>query len=237
MGRTPEPGTHPLCSFFLAGYFAKHENLADPADKIFAQYELVLGEALSVLNVTKEALRAKPEFNFDSCDAKGVESGVAVLRVVNALQKKNFQNTTLLKSKATTGADIISEKNGLRVCFEVKTITKQSSGRPGYYLEGQLAEKIREHASKARTQLKATAAELKCDLTIYTVVVNWLEHTMVLPDDAELCRIINELHHDPSLGEIDGMPIGFGDIDGVLIVDAAGLQHWCLETRARAIDC
>src|SRR6266853_101336 len=51
----------------------------------------------------------------------------------------------------------VSKKNGVKVCFEVKTVTKRSKGRKNLFLEEQLYEKIREEIGKARKQLISSA--------------------------------------------------------------------------------
>jgi hypothetical protein len=77
------------------------------------------------------------------------------------LRLENFLDIALVKTKkGMPGADIICEKKGQKICWEVKAITKQSSGRAGLFLEDQLYEKLLENLPKARIQLEATASEL-----------------------------------------------------------------------------
>ena len=123
--------------------------------------------SLQALGVSKEKLKAKPEFNCDSGDAVNLEGGIAILRTVEALRIAKFSEITLVKPKKNSpGADLTAEKNGRKVCFEVKAFTKQSSGRKEYFIEEQLYEKILESLPKARKQLNASAVELACSLKI-----------------------------------------------------------------------
>ena len=86
----PDPRKHPLSIFFLSEYLNKVADEVNfhsgPGDAVFDRYEVVFGKALEVLQLTKESLRAKSEFNFDSGDSSKLEAGIATLRVVNALQ-------------------------------------------------------------------------------------------------------------------------------------------------------
>ena len=221
MGVPPELGAYQLCVFFLMGYLTARE---DPENfppnelpRIFQQYERVFKDALDALNLSHEALRARPEFNFDPGDPASLESGIAVLRVVNALQQKGYQRIALLGAEETTGADVVCYKDDQKICCEVKAITKQSEGRKGFYLENQVYEKVRENAVKARTQLKATAVKLNCQRTTFAVVMNWSPHDKILGDN-DLRNIVDKLDRDLSLGERDGLPLGLGEIDDVLFV-------------------
>ena len=119
--------------------------------------------------MTKEALRARSEFNFDSGDPNNLESAIGVLRAAIHLGQAKFSDITLLKSKRNSpGADLTAKKTGHKICFEVKTISKGGKGGDGEFFEQQLYEKIRSNIGRAREQLKATALQLNCDLTIYT---------------------------------------------------------------------
>src|SRR5712692_3590377 len=146
----PDLNTYPLCSYLLSGYLSKKEDPTNfPPNEfpaLFDRYEKVFESALQVLGLTKEALKSRSEFNFDSGDAANLESGIAMLRVVEALRLEKFLNMALVKPKKNApAADLTCEKNGQKVCLEVKAITKQSSGRSGLFLEGQLYEKILEN--------------------------------------------------------------------------------------------
>jgi len=74
------------------------------------------------------------------------------------------------------GLNRTCEKNGVHVCIEVKTVTKQSSGVKEHFLEDQLYEKVRTFATKAAAQLKESANVLKCEIAILACVVNWFHH-------------------------------------------------------------
>src|SRR2546427_4225087 len=176
---SPELDSYPLCRFFLSGYLAKkqdHGNFPPDDPGKFQRYEKLFASALQALSLQPEALRRRPEFNFDSGDENNLESGIAILRIVVFLTEKNFLRIALIPSTSTTGADITCEGNGQKVCCEVKAITKTSSGRTGLFLEDQVYEKIRESIPKARRQLKATAAQLECQIVIAVFVMNWLLH-------------------------------------------------------------
>jgi hypothetical protein len=93
---------------------------------VFQRHERVFEDALQVLGITKEALRKRPEFNFDSGDVSSLESAIAILRVVVCLHRNGFTHIALIKAGPTTGADITCEKNGAKLCCEVKAITGHS---------------------------------------------------------------------------------------------------------------
>jgi len=131
----PELSSFPLASYFLREYLSKRE---DPVNfplhelpDLFQRYYNVFASALQVLGLTKEALKNRSEFNFDSGNAANLESGIAVLRVVEALRLEKFLDIALVKpTKNASGADLTCEKNGQKVCLEVKAITKQSREPP-----------------------------------------------------------------------------------------------------------
>ena len=175
--------------------------------------------ALEVLGLTKEALKSKSEFNFDSGDPANLESGIAVLRVVEALRIKKFRNIALVKpTKNAPGADLTCQKNRQKVCCEVKAVTKQSNGRREYLFKDQLYEKILESISKARTQLEASAAELQCTAKIFVCVVNWFEQSIYLNQN-DYQHIVNRLEKDQDQESLEG-------VDGVMFVTKMG-QHSC----------
>jgi hypothetical protein len=184
--------------------------------------------ALQVLGLTKEALRSRPEFNFDSGDAKNLESGIAVLRVVNALRLEKFLNIALLKHpKNAPGADIVCERNGQEVCLEVKTITKQSRGRPEYFFEDQLYEKILENLPKARKQLEATASKLRITAKIFACVVNWLAQSIYLDQDGYR-GVVNKLERNQHCESLKG-------VEGVFFITGIGQQYLFLNERVHGI--
>lgn len=78
------------------------------------------------------------------------------------LRLAHFSNIALVKPRENSpGADVTAEKSRERVCFEVKAMTRQSSGREGFFFAEQLYEKILETLPKARKQLEATAVDLQ----------------------------------------------------------------------------
>jgi len=136
---------YPVASYFLSGYLSRNDDPSNfpPSEfpQLFRRYEDVIKAAVDALGLSKERLRAVSEFNFDSGDPNNLEAGMGVLRAVQALHLLGFR---FIKILAPPGADIYCEKNGQRVCCEAKTITKQSAGRRGLFLEDQLLEKIME---------------------------------------------------------------------------------------------
>jgi hypothetical protein len=139
--------------------------------------------------MTKEDLRARQEFNFDSRDANNLESATGVLRAAIHLGQAKFSEITLIKSKQKSEADLTAKKNDRKVCFEVKTITRQQKG---HFFGDQLYEKIKESIAKARKQLTASATNLNCDVTIYACVVNWFSQTIYL-NQSDYQSIVNRL--------------------------------------------
>ena len=139
-------GSYPLVQYFLSGYLSVRGDPSNfPDDEfpdLFDRYEQLFQSALDALKLSKEALRSRTELNFDSGDVANFESAIGVLRTVETLRLMNFIGITLLKPP---GADIFCQKNGERVCFEVKTITKQSTARSGFFFADQLYEKILEN--------------------------------------------------------------------------------------------
>jgi hypothetical protein len=233
MGIAPDLIAYPLCGYFLSGYLSKREDADNfPPDEfpdLFQRYEGIFARALQVLCLTREALKSRSEFNFDSGDAANLESGIGVLRVVEALHMGNFLNIALVAPKKNSpAADITCEKNGHRVCCEVKAITKQSSGRSGLFFADQLYEKILENIPKARTQLDATAAELQCAIRIFVCVVNWFAQSIYL-DQVDYQHIVNRLEKDQNQESLNG-------IDGVLFVTKMGQRFCFLNERARSLD-
>jgi hypothetical protein len=141
---------------------------------LLARYEHVFKAGIDALGTTKETLLGRSDFKIDSGDATNLEGGIAILRLAEALRLQGLLNIHLVYSTKEK-ADLVREKNGQRVCCEVKAITKQSKDRDGFFLEGQLYERILEHIGKARKELSATAAEQNCSVTIYACVINWFE--------------------------------------------------------------
>src|SRR5215470_10629603 len=97
----PEIDQYPLCNFFLGGYLKKVNS--DPENfppnefpGLFQRYEDVFSSGLRNLGISKEELKRRSEFNFDSGNTVNLESGVAVLRVTEALRLRGFINTKLV---------------------------------------------------------------------------------------------------------------------------------------------
>ncbi|MGO9085918.1 MAG: hypothetical protein ACLQBK_11880 [Candidatus Sulfotelmatobacter sp.] len=229
----PDPQKHPLSTFFLSGYLKKtidHDNFpADTGEGVFDRYELVFAEALRVLGITKESFRSKPEFNFDSGDVSTLEAGIATLRVVNALHLMKHTKISLIKPpKNGSGADLVSEKNGKKICFEVKALTKQSTGGEHKFLEDQLYDKVFDLTGKAKKQLAASAAELKCDLQIVVLVVNWFSQSIYLAE-SDYQMLVNRLEEEHEQTLLRG-------INGVLFVTSAGVRFFFIDEQAKAID-
>lgn len=225
--------SYPLCDYFLSGYLSKRDDQTNfPTDQfpgIFERYEKLFQSALDVLGVPKEALKGKPEFDFDSGDAANLEGGIAMLRVVEALRSEKFLNIALVKPvKGRPGADLTCEKSGQRVCLEVKTITKQSSGRPGLFFEDQLYEKILETLPKARVQLRETASELQCAVKVFACVVNWFEQSIYL-GQGDYQQIVDRLERDQDQESLAG-------VEGVLFLTKMGQVFWFLNEHGKCID-
>lgn len=224
---------HPFCSYLLSGYLSKREDPTNfPPDEgpaLWDRYETLFESALQVLALSKDALKKRPEFNFDSGEAANLQSGIAMLRVVLALQAEKFLNVTLVTPrKNARGADLTCERNGQKVCLEVKAITKQSSGRSGLFFENQLYEKILENISKARAQLETTAKELQCTMRIFVCVVNWFAQSVYL-NRQDYQKIVNRLERDGEQRHLAG-------VDGVLFVTKMGQQFLFLNEPGKITD-
>jgi hypothetical protein len=229
----PDLSSFPLVDYFLRGYLSKVEDPDNfPVDEfpdLFQRYENIFALALQALGLTKEALKKRAEFNFDSGDAANLEGGMGILRVVEALRIWGFLNIALVKpTKDAANADLTSEKNGYKVCWEVKTITKQSSGKPGRYLEDQVYEKVVDSIPRARIQLETTAATLQCNVKIFVCVLNWLAHSMQLDQDG-FQYVTNRLERHHDLESLKG-------IDGVLFVTKRGPRFLFLNEHGKCID-
>lgn len=231
---SPDSQRHPLCAFFLPGYLSRkidHTNFPGDRDEaVLGRYEHLLGEALKVLGIPKESLKAKTEFNFDSGDTGKLEAGIAMLRVVNDLHLMGHTNVQLLKPrKGRKGADIMSEKAGKRICLEVKALTKSATGGFGKFLEQQLYDKLFDLITGAKTQLTESAKELECDLKMVAFVVNWFPQSIYL-GESDYFQIVKGLasEHDNK---------ALGGIDGILFITSTGQRYLFLEDGAKCIDC
>jgi hypothetical protein len=231
---SPDPAKYPLCVYFLSGYLKTNPNDAEnfPSGEFpdgFFRYEALFHDALFHLKMTKEDLRARQEFNFDSGDANNLESAIGVLRVAIHLGQAKFSEITLIKSKQKLPeADLTAKKNDRKVCFEVKTITKSSKGKKNHFFDDQLYEKIRESIAKARKQLTASAANSNSDFTIYACVVNWFAQTIYLNQD-DYQGIVNTLEEHGEEKTLEG-------VDGVWFILKNGNLHAFLNERAKVLD-
>ena len=224
---------YPLSSFFLEGYLSKKDDQTNfPADDFYGvlgRYETLFLNVLSVLKLTKEQLKKRSEFNFDSGDAANMEGGIAMLRVVEALRLAGFTDIQLVQPrKGEQGADIVCNKAGISVCLEVKAVTKQSRGRDGLFFEEQLYEKVREHAEKASRQLAASAELLGSEVKLLAYVVNWFDQSIYL-DQSDYQRIVDKLERH---GEVESLK----GVDGVLFVTKMGQRFLFLNEVGKRID-
>jgi hypothetical protein len=217
MATIPDLTAYPLCEYFLSGYLQKTDDPTNfPPDQypdLFVRYESILKRAITVLGLSREALRKRTEFNFDCASAQNLESGIAILRTVALLDDSGFKNIGLVTvPKGVKGADILAEKKGHRTCFEVKAITKQSAGRKDEWMEEQLYLKVLEFAPNAAKQLAATAAKEGCEVRILVCVLNWFEQSIYLTQQ-DYQGIVNKLEsftldgydEQRSLSGIDGV--------------------------------
>jgi hypothetical protein len=180
------------------------------------------------LGSTKELLKRRTEFDFDSGDRTNLEGGIAIFRAIQALKLRGFSDFTLISPpKGKKGADIRCTKEGKLICVEVKAITKQAQGRQGRYLEDQLYEKIRESAENAARQLKASEDELLCSIKIFALVFNWFDQTIYL-DESDLNRIANRLEESGDVHSIDVF-------DGIFFINKMGNDFLFLNKSGRTI--
>jgi hypothetical protein len=223
----------PLCALFLSGYLSRREDTTnfpiDGGDDLLSRYEKIFESAVSNFGLPKETLKRRTEFNFDSGDPANLEAGIAIFRVAEVLRINGFGAMELIDpEKNKQGADILCEKNGIRVCVEVKTITKQSRGRENFFLEDQLYEKAREVASKAAAQLNLSAEALKCEIKILAYVINWFDQTILLAQQ-DFQQIVNKLEQHGEVRSIRG-------IDGIWFIMRFGNDHLFLNENAKRID-
>ena len=221
---------YPLCAYFLSGFLSSADDDVNfPPDQpgLFQRYENVFASALAALGMTKESLRSKSEFNFDSGNPQNLEAGIAVLRAIEALRRENFVNIAFVKPKrGKRGADLVCCRAGEKVCCEVKAITKQSSGRQGLFFADQLYTKILEFVGDAREQLDATAQALSCTVKILICVCNWFDQSIYLDQDSYQ-KIVDRLEKDP-LDEEGQFLESLRGIDAALFVTMTGAQHFFL---------
>ena len=130
--------------------------------------------------------------------------------------------------KNAAGADLLSEKGGKKICFEVKALTKQSTGGEQKFLEDQLYDKIFDLTGKAKKQLAASAAQFTCELQIVVFVVNWFSQSIYLVE-SDYQHLVNRLEEELGNTLLSG-------INGVLFVTSAGVQFPLIDNQAKVID-
>ena len=223
----------PLCEYFLSEYVA---NRADPTNfppaespRVLEQYEQVFRSALDALGLSKEALKKRSEFQFGRATPQNLEGGIAMLRAVSALRLQQFSEISLLPPP---GADLKCERDGRTVCCEVKSITKQSSARDGFYFADQLYEKILENIAHARDQLTSTAAKLGGAVTMFVCVSNWFDQAIYL-DQQDYQYIVNRLEKDKLEGD-DNYMESLKGIDSVFFVTKLGQVFWFVSDQLKA---
>jgi hypothetical protein len=227
-----DPESHPLCQLFLSEYLANHNDPKnfppDEAPALFDRYEKIFRTALDTLRMSPEQLRGKPEFDFAHAYQGNFEGAIAVLRAVEALRLQEFSNITLLKPP---GADLVCEKNGYKVCCEVKAITKASTPQKGLFFADQVHAKVIENIGHARKQLEATAAKLRC-ATMFVCVSSWFDQAIYLSEQ-DYQYIVNRLEKDKLEGEGNYLESLKG-IDAVFFATKFGQVFWFVNDKLRA---
>jgi hypothetical protein len=229
----PDMSSFPIAQYFLGGYLSKSEDSTNfPKDDlpgVLARFETLFTNVLSSLSLSREQLKRRPEFNFDSGDAANLEGGIAILRVMEALRLDGFADVALVSPrKGEQGADITCTRAGSKICLEVKAVTKQSRGRDGLFYEEQLYEKVREQVGKAARQLAASGEALGCNIKLIAFVVNWFEQSILLVE-SDYQQIVNKLERHGDTESLNG-------VDGVLFVTKMGQRFLFLNERGKQID-
>jgi hypothetical protein len=227
----------PLCRYFLSEYLSSQNDASNfPPDQcpgILARYEEIFRSALDTLKLTKEALKSRSEFQLAQATPQNLESAIAVLRTVTALRMQQFSAITLLDPP---GADLKCERDGRTVCCEVKSITKQSSPRDGFFFADQVYEKILENIAHARKQLQSTSAKLGGTVTMFVCVSNWFDQAIYLTE-LDYQYIVNRLEKDKledPLGSEDNYLESLKGIDAVLFVTKFGQVSWFVSDPLKA---
>ncbi len=233
MSILPDLTAYPLCEYFLSGYLQKTNDPTNfPPDQypeLFDRYEAIFQRGIDALRTNKDKLKKRSELNFDSGNAQNLESGIAMLRVVQLLATSNFQNIALVTPpNHASGADLSAERNGHRACFEIKAITKRSTGRKDEWMEEQLYLKIVDTARKAASQLAATASHLSCSVKILVCVVNWFEQSIYLTNQ-DYQGIVDKLERFEEQESLVG-------IDGVWFLPKFGNHILFLNEQGKLID-
>jgi len=221
----PNPDLHPLCQYFLKKYLANRDDPTnfppDEGPELFDRYEGIFRSALSTLQIAPEELKSKPDFNFAHADQGNFEAAIAVLRAIEALRLQGFVNIALLKPP---GADILCERNGLKVCCEVKAITKASTPRKGLFFADQVHAKIMENIAQARKQLAETAKKLQGALTMYVSVSSWFDQAIYLGEQ-DYQHIVDRLEKD-RLEEKGEFLESLNGVDVVFFTTKFGQIYW-----------
>lgn len=223
----------PLCRYFFSDYIANREDPTNfPPDQVpgvLERYEEIFRSALHTLKLEKKALKSRSEFDFAHATPANLESGIAVLRAVEALRLQQFSGIKLLDPP---GADLLCENDGRKVCCEVKSITKQSSPRDGFFFADQLYEKILENIGHARKQLEATAAKLGGAVKMFVCVSNWFDQAIYLTEQ-DYQYVVNRLEKDKLEGE-DNYQESLKGIDAVFFAAKFGQMFWFVSDELRA---
>jgi hypothetical protein len=228
-----DPDSHPLCQYFLSEYLANRDDPANfPPDEvpaIFDRYEGIFRAALSTLQISREELKSKPEFNFAHTDQGNFEGAIAVLRAVEALRLQEFSKIVLLKPP---GADIGCEQNGRKVCCEVKAITKASTPRPGLFFTDQLYVKVLENLPHARKQLAETAKKMQGAVTMFVCVSNWFDQAIYL-NQQDYQDVVNRLESEKLEGDNQYLQ-SLDGVDVVFFATKQGTVYWFVKDELRA---
>ena len=223
----------PLCRYFLSEYLANREDPTNfPPDQcpgILERHEEIFRSALDTLGLDKQALKSRSEFDFAHATPANLESGIAVLRAVTALQMQQFSAIKLLDPP---GADLRCERDGRTVCCEVKSITKQSSPRGGFFFADQVYEKILENIAHARKQLAGTAAKLGGAVKMFVCVSNWFDQAIYLTEQ-DYQYIVNRLEKDKLEGE-DNYQESLKGMDALFFVTKFGQMFWFVSDELKA---
>jgi hypothetical protein len=227
-----DPESHPLCQLFLSEYLANHDDPKnfppDEVPELFDRYEQIFRSALDTLRTSPKQLRGRPEFDFAHADQGNFEGAIAVLRAVEALRLQGFSNITLLNPP---GADLVCEKNGCKVCCEVKAITKASTPQKGLFFADQVHAKVMDNIGQARKQLEATAAKLGC-ATMFVCVSSWFDQAIYLTE-RDYQYIVDRLEKDKLEGE-DNYLESLKGIDAVFFATKFGQVFWFVNDKLRA---
>ncbi|MFY9911515.1 MAG: hypothetical protein WAK56_16845 [Candidatus Sulfotelmatobacter sp.] len=223
----------PLCRYFLSEYLSNREDPTNfPPDQcpgILERYEEIFRSALDTLKLTKKELKSRSEFQLSHATPANLESAIAVLRTVEALRLQQFSAIRLLNPP---GADLACERDGCRVCCEVKSITKQSSPRDGFFFADQLYEKIQENIAHARKQLQSTTAKLGGAVTMFVCVSNWFDQAIYLSQQ-DYQYVVNRLEKDALEGK-DNYLESLKGIDAVFFVTKFGQIFWFVSDPLKA---